>query len=60
MIISDISCMICVFTIALLTAEFGQVWAEHVCHDVTPQLWRRLEGKRSIQGDNCNKDVASK
>ena len=27
------------FTIALLTAEFGQVWAEYVCHDVTPQLW---------------------
>ena len=25
------------FTIALLMAEFGQVWAEHVCHDVTPQ-----------------------
>ena len=19
--------------------EFGQVWAEYVCHDVTPQLW---------------------
>ena len=28
MIISDTSCMIDVFTIALLTAEFGQVWAE--------------------------------
>ena len=26
------------FTIALLTAEFGQVWAEHVCRDVMPQL----------------------
>ena len=38
MIISDTSHMIGVFTIALLTAEFGQVWAEHVCHDVTPQL----------------------
>ena len=50
MIISDTSRMIGVFTIALLMAEFGQVWAEHVCHDVTPQLWRRLEGKRSIQG----------
>ena len=48
------------FTIALLTAEFGQVWAEHVCHDVMPQLWRRLEGKRGIQGDNCNKDVRSR
>ena len=60
MIISDPSCMIGVFTIALLTAEFGQVRAEYVCHDVTPQLWRRLEGKRSIQGDNCNKDVTSR
>ena len=52
--------MIGVFTIALLTAEFGQIWEEHMCPDVTPQLWRRLEGKRSIQGDNCNKDVASR
>ena len=43
------------FTIALLTSGFGQVWAEHMCHDIMPQLWRRLEGKRSIQGDNCNK-----
>ena len=60
MIISDTSCMIGVFTIALLSAEFGQVWAEHVCHDVTPQLWRRLEGKRSIQGDSCSKDVTSR
>ena len=60
MIISDTSRMIGVFTIALLTAEFGQVWAEHVCHDVTPQLWRRLEGKRRIQGVNCNKDVMSR
>ena len=60
MVISDTSCMIDVFIIALLTAEFGQVWAEYVCHDVTPQLWRRLEGKRSIQGDNCNKDVTSR
>ena len=46
------------FTIALLALEFGQVWAEHVCHDVTPQLWQRLE--RSIQGDNCNEDVTSR
>ena len=52
--------MIGVFTIALLTAEFGQVWAEYVCHDVMPQLWQRSEGKRSIQGDNCNKDVTSR
>ena len=50
MIISDTSRMIGVFTIALLTAEFGQVWTEYVCHDVTPQLWRRSEGKRSIRG----------
>ena len=38
------------FTIALLTAEFGQVWAEYVCRDVMPQLWRKSEGQRSIQG----------
>ena len=60
MIISDTSCMISVFTIALLMAEFGQVWAEHVCNDVMPQLWRRLECKQSIQGDNCNEDVTSR
>ena len=64
MVISDILCMIDGFTIALLTAEFGaefgQVWAEYVCHDVTPQLWRKSEGKRSIQGDNCNKNVTSR
>ena len=48
------------FAIALLTSGFGQVWAKHVCPDVTPQLWQRLEDKRSIQGDNCNKDVASR
>ena len=42
--------MIDVFTIALLMAEFGQVCVEHVCNDVTPQLWRKSEGKRSIQG----------
>ena len=48
-------------TIALLALEFGQVWAEHVWSwTSTPQLWRRLEGKRSIQGDNCNKDVMSR
>ena len=28
MVISDTLCMIDRFTIALLTAEFGQVWAE--------------------------------
>ena len=48
MVISDTSCMIDVFTIALLTTEFGQVWAEYVCHDVTPQLWQKSEGKLSI------------
>ena len=57
--ISDTSCMMGVLTIALLTAEFGQVWAEYECHDVTPQLWRRLQGKRSIQGNNCDEDVKS-
>ena len=57
MIISDTTCMIDVFTIALLTLGFGQAWAEYVCHDVTPQLWPKSEGKRSIQGDNCNKNV---
>ena len=59
MAISDTPCMIDVFTIALLMAEFGQVWAEYVCHDVTPQLWQISAGKRSIQGDNCNKDVTT-
>ena len=38
MVISDTSNMIDGFTIALLAAEFGQAWAEHVCRDVTPQL----------------------
>ena len=42
--------MIGVFTTALLTAEFGQVWAEYVCHDVTPQLWRKSDGKRKHSG----------
>ena len=55
MVISHTSYMIDVFTIALLMAEFGQVWAEYVCHDVTPQLWQKLEGKRSI-----NRDVTSR
>ena len=44
----------------LLMAEFGQDWAEYVCHDVMPQLWRKSEGKRSIQGDSCDKDVTSR
>ena len=48
MVISDTSCVIDVFTVALLTLGFGQVWAEYVCHDVTPQLWRKSEGKQSI------------
>ena len=45
MAISDTPCMIDVFTIALLMAEFGQVWAEYVCHDIMPQLWLRLKSK---------------
>ena len=48
MVISDPSCTVDVFTVPLLATEFGQVWAEYVCHDVTPQLWRKSEGKRSI------------
>ena len=47
MVISDTSYTINVFTIALLMAEFEQVWAEYVCHGITPQLWRRSEGKHS-------------
>ena len=46
--ISDISCMIDVFTVALMTLEFGQVWAEYVCHDVTPQLWGRHQESHEI------------
>ena len=38
MVISDTPYKIDGFTIALLTAEFGQVWAEHVCRDVRSQL----------------------
>ena len=38
------------FTIALLTAEFGQAWAGYVCHDVTSQLWRKLDGKWKHSG----------
>ena len=61
MVISDTSYIIDGFTIALLMAEFGQVWAEHVCHDVTPHLWEdQTTSKRSIQGDSCNKDVTSR
>ena len=47
MVISDTSYMIDGFTIALLTAEFGQVWAEHVCRDVTQQL--RLSARFNIE-----------
>ena len=47
MVISDTLYMIDGFTIALLTAEFGQVWAEHVCRDVTPQL--RLSARFNIE-----------
>ena len=52
--------MIDVFTIALRMTEFGQVWAEYVCHGITPQLWRKSERKLSIQGDSCNGDVTSR
>ena len=47
MVISDASYMMDGFTIALLTAEFGQVWKEHVCRDVTPQL--RLSARFNIE-----------
>ena len=47
MVISDTSYMIDGFTIVLLTAEFGQVWAEHVCRDVTQQL--RLSARFNIE-----------
>ena len=36
-------------TIALLTAV-EQVWAEYVCHDVMPQLWRKSDGKQKHSG----------
>ena len=48
MVISDTSHMIDGFTIALLAAEFGQVWAEHVRRrDVRPQL--RLSARFNIE-----------
>ena len=40
--------MIDVFTVALLTLEFRQVWAEYVCHDVMPQLWQRHQESHGI------------
>ena len=43
MIISDTSYMIDGFTIALLTAEFGQVWAEYVCRDVTAEVKCKIQ-----------------
>ena len=58
--VSDTVYMMHELTGALLTHEFGQVWAEYVCHEVTPQLWRKLGGKQSIQGDSCNRDVTSR
>ena len=39
-----------VFTTALLRAEFGQVWAEYMCHDVKPQLWRNQKVKEAFRG----------
>ena len=53
--------MISVFTIALLRAEFGQVWAEHVCHDVMPQLWQKSDYQQmKHSGGYCDKDVTSR
>ena len=34
---------------ALLTSEFGQVWAEYVCHDVTLQLWHDVTPKQRLK-----------
>ena len=50
MIISDTSYVIGVLTIALLMAEFGQVRAEYVRHNVMPQLRRKSDGKRKHSG----------
>ena len=38
------------FTIALLTAEFGQVWAEYVCHDVTPRCGENRKVNEAFRG----------
>ena len=46
MVISDTSYMINGFTIALLVAEFGQVWAEHVRREVRPQLRSSVKSLR--------------
>ena len=42
-------------TDALLTYDLGK-FGHSVCHDVTPQLWKKSDGKRkhSAQGDSCN------
>ena len=57
MVISDTSRMIGVFTTALLTAEFGQVWAEQWAMTSRHSCGENRKVNGSIQGDNCNKDV---
>ena len=52
--------MIGVFTIALLTAEFGQVWAEKCVMTSRHSCGENQTVNGSIQGDNCNKDVTSR
>ena len=59
MVISDMSCMIEGLPLLYSGQNLGKS-GQSMCHDVTPQLWRKSEGKRSIQGDNCNKDVTSR
>ena len=48
------------FTIALLRAEFGQVWAELCVMTSRHSCGENQMVNGSIQGDNCNKDVASR
>ena len=38
------------FTIALLTAEFGQVWAEYVCHDVRHSCGENQKVNEAFRG----------
>ena len=49
--------MIGVLTIALLTAEFGQAWAEYGVMTSRHSCGENQTVKGRIQGDNCNKDV---
>ena len=30
--------------------EFGQVWLQYVCHDITPQLWQRWKVNEAFRG----------